>query len=194
MEKEQYRRRSEVMGKYESAKSRPEIPFLRHPDRAGFGLLLSTCATSSTSPRSFANQPDDVLSLICLRLEFLISDWKTQIEEDSDLRDEFHKFIDEFSSIPSHRTLRPDIRAGYTITTHDGVYMISGLRSESVRKEVIGCFSQYIDYLEKGDYSNDPHFQGFLRLVAYLVCFEDELQEFIRCVWQDLLLVMYPRR
>jgi hypothetical protein len=35
--------------------------------------------------------------------------------------------------------------------TRDGVHMISGLRSDSVRKEVIGCFSQYIDYLERGD-------------------------------------------
>jgi hypothetical protein len=29
-----------------------------------------------------------------------MSEWRTQIEEDSGLRDSFHQFIDEFSSIP----------------------------------------------------------------------------------------------
>jgi hypothetical protein len=75
---------------------------ISHPDRAGFGLLLSTCATSSRSPAGFANQPDGVLFFICLRLLLLISDWKTQIEEDRSLKDNFHQFIDEFSSILSY--------------------------------------------------------------------------------------------
>ena len=72
---------------------------ISHPDRAGFGLLLSTCAASSKSPKGFANQPDEVLHAIGLRLLYLITDWRDQIEEDSSLRNDFHRFIEEFSAI-----------------------------------------------------------------------------------------------
>ncbi|KAF9515612.1 hypothetical protein BS47DRAFT_771794 [Hydnum rufescens UP504] len=60
-----------------------------------------------------------------------MTQWRTQIEEDPSLRDDFHRFNDEFSSPPSHRTLRLDIRAGYMVimasvysssVTFDGLY------------------------------------------------------------------------
>ncbi|KAF9515625.1 hypothetical protein BS47DRAFT_773947 [Hydnum rufescens UP504] len=206
VEEDKYRRQAEDIGKHESVKDRTEIPFLRHPDRAGFGLLLTTCAASSTSPAGFANQPDGVLFFVCLRLLLLISDWRTQIEEDSSLRDDFYRFIDEFSSIPSHRTLatlRPDIREAYTITmsyvylfsvTSDGVYMIPALRTETVGNHIIRSIPQYIDYLEREDYLNDSDLNAFLPLVTYLVPFQDELEELIRVDILSVLVRIFRRQ
>ncbi|KAF9515620.1 hypothetical protein BS47DRAFT_1341786 [Hydnum rufescens UP504] len=184
VEEEQYR----LLGSDESARSRTEIPFLRHPDRAGFGLLLSTCATSSKSPAGFANQPDDVLLLICFRFQLLISDWKTQIEEDPTLKDDFQRFIHEVSSIPSHRrleTLRPDIRRAYT-TAMTLVYKNPGLRSNFVGQQVVACIPQYLNYLEGGNHSNDWDLKSFVLFITYSLPFQDELQELIQ---MDILSV-----
>jgi len=119
-----------------------------------------------------------------------------EIEEDPSLRDDFHQFIDEFSSIPSHRTLRPDISAAYRTTmtsvysasvSFDGVYTNPGLRTESVGKKFVRAIPQYIDYMKRGDYSNDSDLQGILPLVANVVRFQEELQELIRV---DILSVL----
>jgi hypothetical protein len=71
--------------------------------------LLSSCTTSSTP---FAKQPDGMLLLICIRHVLLISVWGTQIEEDPSLRDDFHWFIDGFSSLSSYETFFVHVVSG----------------------------------------------------------------------------------
>ena len=72
---------------------------ISHPDRAGFGFLLSVCADSLKSPAGFANQPDQVFFYVCVLLSGLVLKWSAEIGEDTNRRDDLHRFVDELSKI-----------------------------------------------------------------------------------------------
>jgi hypothetical protein len=106
-----------------------------------------------------------------------MADWRIQIEADLSLKDDFHRFIEEFSAIGlydpfackiyqsslilSNRyrpvmTMRPDIRWAYA-TTMALIYesmtshAVPRLHAEPAGTQYIRCIPQYIEYLKKGN-------------------------------------------
>ncbi|KAF9515607.1 hypothetical protein BS47DRAFT_770706 [Hydnum rufescens UP504] len=67
----------------------------------------------------------------------------------------------------------------------------SGLYTESIGTHFIPCISQYVEYLNKGNLSNDNDLRGILRLAAQLISFQAELEEMIRLDILSALLKVF---
>ncbi|KAF9504867.1 hypothetical protein BS47DRAFT_601564 [Hydnum rufescens UP504] len=116
------------------------------------------------------------------------------------MRDDFHRFIEEFSAIGSHRSLmalRPGIRHAHTLAmtciyaSSSWTPADSGLYAESIGTHLIPCISKYVEYLNKGNLPNDGDLQGILRLVIQLMSFQRELEEKINLDILSALLKVF---